>query len=181
MATPTTKRPESTAPRRPVRNNAMLLRLISRVLVGALVVAVAIVLVAHALVGNDQNATAHLQGTSLGGTAAPTFTLTDQNGTPISLAALRGHPVVLTFFYTHCTDECPLTASKFQRVLTESGTQFKDVRWVAVSTDPYRRYVTDCDRFCRESWPDWLAPLSAWHAIGACADMGRLFGSGRKQ
>ncbi len=67
MATPTTKRPESTAPRRPVRNNAMLLRLISRVLVGALVVAVAIVLVAHALVGNDQNATAHLQGTSLGG------------------------------------------------------------------------------------------------------------------
>ena len=136
MATPTTKRPESTAPRRPVRNNAMLLRLISRVLVGALVVAVAIVLVAHALVGNDQNTPAHLQGTSLGGNAAPTFTLTDQNGMPISLAALRGHPVVLTFFYTHCTNECPLTASKFQRVLTESGTLFKDVRWVAVSTDP---------------------------------------------
>lgn len=136
MATPTTQQPQPTAPRRPVRNNALLLRLISRVLVGALVVVVAIVLVAHALVGNDQNGTTHLQGTSLGGSAAPTFTLTDQNGTPISLAALHGHPVVLTFFYTHCTDECPLTASKFQRVQAELGSQLKDVRWVAVSTDP---------------------------------------------
>ena len=55
MATPTTKRPEPTAPRRSVRNNAMLLRLISRVLVGALVVAVAIVLVAHARPSSAKN------------------------------------------------------------------------------------------------------------------------------
>ena len=119
-----------------MRNNALLLRFISRVIVGALVVIVAVVLVAHTLLDNRQNTSVQLKGTSLGGRAAPTFTLTDQNGNRISLADLRGHPVVLTFFFTHCTDECPLTASKFQRVLQQSGSSFNDVRWVAVSTDP---------------------------------------------
>lgn len=142
MATPTTQPsqpPQSAAPRRPMRNNAALLRLVSRVIVGALVVVVVGVLVVHTLVNNGpngQNASPVLQGTSLGGKSAPDFTLTDQNGARVSLADLRGHPVVLTFFFTHCTSECPLTASKFQRVLRDSGSQLKDVRWVAISTDP---------------------------------------------
>lgn len=136
MATPATQQPQPTAPRRPIRNNAALLRLISRVLVGALVVVVVAVLVAHALLGSGASAPARLQGTSLGGNAAPNFTLIDQNGTRISLSDLRGHPVVLTFFFTHCTNECPLTASKFQRVLSDSGAALKNIRWVAVSTDP---------------------------------------------
>jgi protein SCO1/2 len=113
-----------------------MLRLISRLLVGALVVVVAAVLISRTVLVNNQNATAQLTGTSLGGTAAPNFTLTDQNGNRVALSDLRGHPVVLTFFYTHCTDECPLTASKFQSVLKSSGSQFSNVRWVAVSTDP---------------------------------------------
>ncbi len=136
MATPTTRQPQPTAPRRPIRNNAAMLRLISRLLVGALVVIVAGVLISHTVLGNNQNASAQLKGTSLSGTSAPNFTLTDQSGNRVTLSELRGHPVVLTFFYTHCTDECPLTASKFQSVLKSSGSQFKNVRWVAVSTDP---------------------------------------------
>lgn len=136
MATPTTRQPQSTAPRRPIRNNAAMLRLISRLLVGALVVIVAAVLISRTVLDNNQNASAQLKGTSLGGTAAPNFTLTDQNGNRVSLSELRGHPVVLTFFYTHCTDECPLTASKFQKVQTQLGSRIQDVRWVAVSTDP---------------------------------------------
>jgi protein SCO1 len=136
MATPTTRQPQSTAPRRPMRNNAATLRLISRLLVGALVVIVAAVLLSRTIFVSNQNTSAQLKGTSLGGTAAPNFTLTDQNGNRVSLADLRGHPVVLTFFYTHCTDECPLTASKFQSVLKNAGSQLTNVRWVAVSTDP---------------------------------------------
>ena len=136
MATPTTREPQPTAPRRPIRNNAAMLRLISRLLVGALVVIVAAVLISRTVFINNQNASTQLKGTSLGGALAPTFTLTDQNGKQVSLADLHGHPVVLTFFYTHCTDECPLTASKFQSVLKGSGSQFNTVRWVAVSTDP---------------------------------------------
>ncbi|HEU5348563.1 MAG TPA: SCO family protein [Ktedonobacterales bacterium] len=136
MATPTTQQPQSNAPRQPVRNNALLLRTISRVIVGALVVIVAAVFGLRAILSNGQSTAPKLQGTSLGGVAAPSFTLTDQNGTRVSLADLRGHPVVLAFFYTHCPDECPLTASKFQRVLANSGSQLSSVRWVAISTDP---------------------------------------------
>lgn len=136
MATPATEQPQPTAPRKPMRNNAARLRLISRLLVGALVVVVAGVLISHALLDNSRSTSAQLKGTSLDSVVAPNFTLTDQNGHRVSLTDLRGHPVVLTFFYTHCTDECPLTASKFQRVLKDSGAQFNDVRWVAVSTDP---------------------------------------------
>lgn len=136
MATPTTQQPQSNAPRRPVRNNAMLLRNVSRIIVGALVVVVAAVFGVHALLDRGQSDSTRLQGTSLDGVVAPDFTLTDQTGARISLAALRGHPVVLTFFYTHCTDECPLTASKFQKVQAQLGTRIQNVRWVAVSTDP---------------------------------------------
>jgi protein SCO1/2 len=136
MATPTTEQSKPTAPRRPVRNNALLLRRISRISVGTLVVVIAAVLISRTLFTDNRNAAAPLKGTSLGGTAAPNFTLTDQHGNHVSLSAFHGHPVVLTFFYTHCTDECPLTASKFQSVLQGSGSQFNTVRWVAVSTDP---------------------------------------------
>ena len=76
-----------------------------------------------------------LQGTDLGGTAAPAFTLSDQNGAQVSLASLRGHPVVLSFMNTHCPDECPL-AGKLQTAMQALGAQSQDVRWVEVSTDP---------------------------------------------
>lgn len=43
------------------------------------------------------------------GTAAPTFELRDQHGTPVQLADVRGRPVLLVFFpyafTTVCTDE----------------------------------------------------------------------------
>ena len=136
MATPATQQPQPNAPRRPMRNNTMLLRNISRIIVGTLVVVVAAAFGVHALLDRGQSAAPKLQGTSLDGIAAPDFTLTDQNGVRVSLASLRGHPVVLTFFYTHCTDECPLTASKFQKAQSELGSQLQNVRWVAVSTDP---------------------------------------------
>jgi cytochrome oxidase Cu insertion factor (SCO1/SenC/PrrC family) len=35
-------------------------------------------------------------------------TLPDQTGRPFSLASLRGHPVALVFFDSHCNQECPL-------------------------------------------------------------------------
>ena len=128
MATPTTQQPQPDAPRKRVRNNTMLLRNISRIIVGALVVVVATVFGVHAVLDRGQSNAPRLQGSSLDGIAAPDFTLTDQTGARISLAALRGHPVVLTFFYTHCTDECPLTASKFQKAQSQLGSQVRDVR-----------------------------------------------------
>jgi cytochrome oxidase Cu insertion factor (SCO1/SenC/PrrC family) len=41
---------------------------------------------------------------------APDFRLSDQSGGPVSLASLRGRPVVLTFIDPLCRNLCPLEA-----------------------------------------------------------------------
>jgi len=79
-----------------------------------------------------------LQGTDLGGVPAPNFRLTDQFGRPVSLAQFKGKPGVLTFLYTHCPDQCPLTAEKLHAVMLSLGSDAQRVGVVAVSTDPRR-------------------------------------------
>lgn len=79
-----------------------------------------------------------LQGTDLGGVPAPNFRLTDQFGHQVSLAQFKGKPVVLTFLYTHCPDQCPLTAEKLHAVMVSLGSDAQRVGVVAVSTDPRR-------------------------------------------
>lgn len=77
-----------------------------------------------------------LQGSDLGATAAPNFTLTDQNGQRVSLSQFKGHPIVLTFLYTHCPDQCPLTAERLHSSLVTLGSDSSKVGVIAVSTDP---------------------------------------------
>ena len=77
-----------------------------------------------------------LQGTDLGGTPAPNFRLTDQFGKPIALSQFKGKPIILTFLYTHCPDQCPLTAEKLHTVMLNLGSKAQDVAVLAVSTDP---------------------------------------------
>ncbi|MGI9057682.1 MAG: SCO family protein [Ktedonobacteraceae bacterium] len=77
-----------------------------------------------------------LQGTYLGSVAAPGFHLTDQAGQAVSLAQFKGKPVVLTFFYTHCPDACPLTAEKLHQTMVELGSNGQKVGIIAVSVDP---------------------------------------------
>ena len=43
---------------------------------------------------------------------APDFSLRDQDGQPISMAALRGRPVIVTFLYTTCEETCPAEAQQ---------------------------------------------------------------------
>ena len=75
-------------------------------------------------------------GTDLGGVPAPNFRLTDQSGQPVSLSQFKGKPVVLTFLYTHCPDQCPLTAEKLHTVMLSLGSAAHSVAVLAVSTDP---------------------------------------------
>ena len=78
----------------------------------------------------------HFNGVDLAKTPAPDFTLIDQHSTPISLGALRGNVVALTFLYTHCADVCPLIVSKLERVNAALGDAAKQVRFVGISVDP---------------------------------------------
>ncbi len=47
-----------------------------------------------------------------GAVRAPGFRLADQNGTPFSLASLRGRPVLVTFIDPLCRNYCPIEAQR---------------------------------------------------------------------
>ena len=48
---------------------------------------------------------------------APNFTLRDQHGAPVSLAAFRGRPVIVAFIDPLCRDYCPLEAQHLNDVV----------------------------------------------------------------
>jgi protein SCO1/2 len=103
-----------------------------------------------------------LTGTDLHSRPAPDFRLTDQFGHPVQLAALRGHPVVLTFLSATCTTLCPVVAETIHRSLTELGSAGRDVAVLAVSTDPEANPPAAVKRFSRE-----YGLYQHWHFLNA--------------
>jgi protein SCO1/2 len=69
------------------------------------------------------------------GVRAPDFELRNQDGEVVSMRALRGQPVVVTFLYTTCQDSCPLQAQTVRGALDELG---HDVPALAIAVDPPR-------------------------------------------
>ncbi len=67
---------------------------------------------------------------------APAFALTSHEGEAISLASLRGRPVLLFFGFTRCPDVCPLTLARLQRVLEEAGVGEDDITVALITVDP---------------------------------------------
>jgi cytochrome oxidase Cu insertion factor (SCO1/SenC/PrrC family) len=114
------------------------LRTISRSLVVVLVVLLGVAIGLHnVLAGGGTPAAPKLAaGTALDGRSAPAFTLVDQSGATISLARLRGHPVVITFLDATCVTECPLTAQYLDWTAQFLGARAHNVVWLAVSVNP---------------------------------------------
>jgi len=67
------------------------------------------------------------------GLFAPDFELRNQDGEPVSMRALRGRPVIVTFLYTHCEDTCPIQAQTVRGALDELG---HDLPALAIAVDP---------------------------------------------
>lgn len=88
--------------------------------------------------GTNNSSASGLQGTDLGAQPAPGFSLTDQFGQQVALSQFKGKPVVLTFLYTSCPDQCPLTAEKLHTVIQSLGSAAQKIAVIAVSTDPKR-------------------------------------------
>jgi protein SCO1 len=114
-----------------------------------------------------------LQGTDLGGTPAPGLQLTDQFGKTITLSQFKGKPVILTFLYTHCPDQCPLTAEKLHAVMLNLGSQAQNVAVLAVSTDPQRDTIAAATTFSNAH-----RMLDYWHyLIGTHAQLSPIWSS----
>jgi protein SCO1/2 len=71
--------------------------------------------------------------------AAPGFTLISQDGKAVTLAALRGKVVAVTFIYASCPDVCPMLTDKLARVQDALGSDFGSrIAFVSITTDPER-------------------------------------------
>jgi cytochrome oxidase Cu insertion factor (SCO1/SenC/PrrC family) len=67
---------------------------------------------------------------------APTFTLTDQNGQPVSVPLQQDRVVVLSFFDSPCDDICPVLAQEIEQADHDLGAQAANVEFLSVNTDP---------------------------------------------
>ena len=65
------------------------------------------------------------------------FALTDENGKIVTEAALKGHPTLVFFGYTHCPDVCPATLSEISGVFKVLGPK-ETARAIFITVDPER-------------------------------------------
>jgi cytochrome oxidase Cu insertion factor (SCO1/SenC/PrrC family) len=67
--------------------------------------------------GSTDSAGAGVESWGAGVRPAPAFALRDQNGGPVSLAALHGKPVIVTFLDPLCRNVCPIEAQVLSRAV----------------------------------------------------------------
>jgi protein SCO1/2 len=69
--------------------------------------------------------------------AAPDFALTSQDGAEVTLGALRGKVVAVTFIYISCPDVCPMLSDKLARVQDALGPDFgTEIAFLSITVDP---------------------------------------------
>jgi protein SCO1/2 len=106
---------------------------------------------------------------------AADFRLADPDGRAVTLAGLRGRPVLVFFGYTRCPDVCPLTLDRLTRTLRELGDDETRVLFVTVdpehdTPDVLRRFVA---RFGGRVTPltgDSAALARAWQGYSVYAE-----------
>ncbi len=99
--------------------------------------------------------------------SAPGLDLTGPDGQPVSLAALRGVPVLVFFGYTHCTDVCPATIGTVGEAIDAYG---QGARAIFVSIDPERDTVPWLAEFVRFMPAGFTAVTGTPERIRSVAD-----------
>jgi len=67
----------------------------------------------------------------------PAIDLVDQHGAKVSLAALKGKPVLINFIYASCATVCPLMTSRFVQIAGNLGGDLgTKVTMVSITIDP---------------------------------------------
>ena len=110
---------------------------------------------------------------------APAFELTDQDGNPRSLEALRGSIVLLDFSYTHCNGPCPVLTSarvQLQKKLPDPIRQ--RLHFVSISLDAQRDTPAELRRYALDRGAD----LNGWSFLtgepAAVEDVLKRYGVG---
>ncbi len=101
------------------------------------------------------------------GQPAPSFTLTDISGQRVTLAALRGKPVLVTFWATWCApcrEELPLIATAYRQHRAEGFTVLA-IDFGQESAEAIRRYWSDSS-LEPPAFPDPTGEVSRMYGVG---------------
>jgi len=118
-----------------------------------LLAAIGVVLLVDGSAGGAAGATSSgefLGPTLPAGLRAADFTLSDQNGTSVSLHSYRGQVVVLTFIHSRCHDACPLMVNDIKGALNLLPGEGRGVPAIGVSVAPSEDTRASRHRFLRE-------------------------------
>ena len=88
-------------------------------------------------------------GSSLGGIAAPNFSLINQFGERMSLSSFRGKVVILAFTDSECTTVCPLTTQSMLAARDLLGKAGDQVQLLGVDANPSATKVSDVMSYSR--------------------------------
>lgn len=91
----------------------------------------------------------------------PDITLVDQHGRNVSLASLKGKPVLFDFFYATCPGPCLMLTARMRKIANELGSALGNKAWlVSVTVDPEHDHVQQLADYAKEQGvPDnagWL-------------------------
>lgn len=90
------------------------------------------------------------EGVDMAAHPAPDFRLTDQFGSPVQLAGLRGKVVLVTFIDSVCIDVCDLTAQEIARLQDGLGERARDLAVLAINVNARHNSVTDVLAYSRK-------------------------------
>ena len=109
-------------------------------------------------------------GSSLGGVPAPSITLRNQFGQPMSLHQFRGKVVILAFADSQCTTVCPLTTMSMVAAKQLLGPAGRQVQLLGVDANPQATSVADVMAYSRahgmvNQWDFLTGPLAQLQAV----------------
>jgi len=87
----------------------------------------------------------------------PDFTLTERSERQVQLSDLRGKVWIANFFYSQCTETCPIQTANIA-MLQKDFARESDVRFVSISVDPEH----DTPEFLREYASHYSADPERW-------------------
>lgn len=80
----------------------------------------------------------------------PAIVLTNQYGKQVSLASLKGKPVLVDFFYTRCTDVCPALTARMREIANMLGPELgTKVTLISVSVDPLHDHPSELLKYAK--------------------------------
>lgn len=90
----------------------------------------------------------------------PAITLVDQHGRDVTLASLKGRPVLIDFIYATCPGPCPLMTARMAAVAKLLGPKLgTQVTFVSITIDPEHDRPAELEKYARARGADqagWL-------------------------